>query len=41
MRDEKIEPIVLDFQDKLGVLNKHFYERIKEYKKYGGELMKI
>ncbi len=41
MRDEKIEPIVLDFQDKLGVLNKHFYERVKEYKKYGGELMKI
>lgn len=36
MRDDHIQPIVLDFQDDMRILQVHFHQRLKEYKKYGG-----
>lgn len=36
MRNPNVEPLVIDFADKYGPLDRHLAERIKEYKKHGG-----
>lgn len=40
MRTETVVPVVLDFDDSLPTLHKHFLIRLGEYKKYGGKLVR-
>lgn len=40
MRNQSIEPLILDFVDEFGPLKKHFAERSKEYTDHGGVIVK-
>lgn len=40
MRNEELKPLVLDFDDDMYVLHKHFLHRISQYKKHGGTICK-